>query len=142
MIMGMKRKLLAATVDGDLSGRIEHFFSCRGYEVYVTHDGIDCIEKVRWITPDALILDLDLQWGGGAGVLACLRESNATSTIPVIMLSDTFLSNSDTAAPVARCVYRPCDIASLYNAVESAVTSTDYVFGEVPLHGAAIDVSL
>jgi len=122
----MNRKLVVAFTFGADSAQIADFFSGHGYQVDIVDNAVDCLRDVRQLSPDALILDWDVPQGGGAGVLARLREGDVAINLPVVLLSDKLLGELDAEAPVARCVHRPCDIVSLYNAVESAVDSTDH----------------
>jgi CheY-like chemotaxis protein len=50
------------------------FFSELGCRIQVATNGLDCLSILRKTVPDLLILDLDLLWGGAAGVLAVLQQ--------------------------------------------------------------------
>ena len=99
------RRLLVATEFRAVADRIGHFFSQRGYRVVIVDDGVQSLGAVQVRPPDALILDWDLPWGGGAGILACLREFKKSTQFPVIVLLDRFSQGMDLCAPVARCVH-------------------------------------
>ena len=79
----MKRTLLIAEGDTELCNLYRHLLMERGYTVETSNDGLDCLRKLRRGIPDVLVLDLDLHWGGGEGVLAWLREESPTHGIPV-----------------------------------------------------------
>ena len=119
----MKRRLLVADACFSQSERIEQFFTRRGYETDVAHDGLDCLAKIQHFAPDAVILDWDLPWGGGAGVLACMRELRSCANIPVILVTDYFSSELDTHEPVVRCLQRPFDIESLKETIDMLTNS-------------------
>lgn len=53
--------------------------------VAVARDGVECLEAVQQLTPDLLILDLEMPRLSGLDVLDRLRETR--STLPVIMCS-------------------------------------------------------
>src|SRR5258707_15077990 len=81
----MKRTQRIADGDADLCNLCRRFLTGRGYEVETTSNGLDCQRRLRQRTPSALVLDLEILWGGGDGVLAWLREENLTNAIPVIL---------------------------------------------------------
>src|SRR5262245_54616471 len=59
-------------------------FHRAGFEAETAGDGLDCVEKLRDSAPDALVLEPDLLWGGGEGVLAAMYEDESVPFIPVI----------------------------------------------------------
>jgi DNA-binding NtrC family response regulator len=81
----MKQTLLIADGDAESRGRCRRFLIECGYEVETASDGLDCLRKLRQVTPAVLVLDLELRWGGGDGVLAWLREEGPAHRIPVIL---------------------------------------------------------
>lgn len=48
--------------------------------------GIDCMEHLRSARPNVLILNLDLPWGGGDGVLAQMVADPILRTVHVVLL--------------------------------------------------------
>jgi adenylate cyclase len=77
--------LLIADGDAELCDLYRQFFEKRGYEVITSSGGLDCLRKLRVVTPTALLLDLGLPWGGGDGILAWLRDEYPAHDIPVIL---------------------------------------------------------
>lgn len=125
----MKRHLLVASAFGAIAQRIEHFFSNRGYRIDTVDGGVDCLREVQRLAPDALILDWDLPWGGGAGVLARLSEIRMAIKMPVILLTENIMNIMDDPvlqAPITHCLQIPCDVRSLYLAVDAALTPKDH----------------
>jgi CheY-like chemotaxis protein len=61
------------------------YFSAKGYQVETAAGGVECMTKLRQLQPSALIIDLELPWGGGAGVCRLILEDRALSSIPVIL---------------------------------------------------------
>ncbi len=70
----MKPMLLFADDDAELCQDYARFFSARGFDVETASNGLDCLRKLRQKNPVVLVLDLQLRWGGGDGVVAWLRE--------------------------------------------------------------------
>src|SRR5438445_1403496 len=58
-----------------------------GYAVSEARDGVQALDQIDRVGPDIIVLDLTLQGLDGYGVLAQLRSSLATVTIPVIVLT-------------------------------------------------------
>ncbi len=47
----------------------------------------ECIGRLRQIVPDVLVLEPYLPWGGGAGVLAVMRDEPNLADIPVMIVT-------------------------------------------------------
>jgi two-component system sensor histidine kinase/response regulator len=120
----MKQTLLIADGDAELCGVYEQFFTERGYEVETSSDGLDCLRKLCQVPPDVLVLDLDLRWGGGDGVLAWLREESPAPGMPVL-LTATADYPQDSAQfiepPVVEFLSKPFALTALLESVRSAV---------------------
>jgi DNA-binding response OmpR family regulator len=119
----MRRRLLIADACFTQAERVGQYFSRRGYEFDVVNDGLECIEKLAHSPPEVLILDWDLPWGGGAGVIARLRDVQQFSRAPVILIGDELTDDMDVREPVVRCLLRPFGIESLHDAVDEALIS-------------------
>lgn len=81
----MKSRLLATDPDPFLLQIYRAYFAARGFEVATAGDGVECLELLREFLPDALILSLDLTWGGAEGVLAIIREETEMQPIPIVL---------------------------------------------------------
>jgi DNA-binding response OmpR family regulator len=79
--------LLLAEADQELRDSYRWYLSKHGYQIETAVNGLDCLTKLRKLMPDHLILDLDLLWGGGNGVLGVMREDERLCHIPVTILS-------------------------------------------------------
>jgi hypothetical protein len=65
-----------------------------------------------------LILDLQLLWGGGEGVLARMREDADIPLTPVVLVSTT--ATTDYLAPVVGCLTKPFRLKALVEQVTAA----------------------
>jgi DNA-binding response OmpR family regulator len=123
----MKPLLIIADDDAELLALSQRFLSARGYNVETTSDGLDCLEKLRRLAPEVLVLDLELRWGGGDGLLARLREESTRPWIPVV-LTATAGYPQDLAAfiepPVVDYLPKPFALTALLDRVRSAVATT------------------
>lgn len=77
--------ILIAESDRELRDIYREFMLEHGFDVEITGDGLDCLAKMRRRVPDRLILDLDLPWGGGDGVLALMAENPRLSSVEVVL---------------------------------------------------------
>jgi len=57
-----------------------------GFFVHYANSGINCVAKLKVIKPEVLLLDPNLLWGGGDGVLATMDSNPALAAIPVLLL--------------------------------------------------------
>lgn len=64
------------------------FFKKEGYEVHGALGGEEGIVLARKVSPDIIVLDIDMPPGiGGPEVCRRLRDEHATSEIPIIFLT-------------------------------------------------------
>jgi DNA-binding NtrC family response regulator len=120
----MKQSLLIA--DGDAASRDLYgtLLTAQGYEAETASDGLDCLSKLRRTMPAALVLDLELRWGGGEGVLAWLREESLTHQISVILTATAEYPRDFTKyikPPVVACLRKPFAAAALLETVRFGV---------------------
>lgn len=113
----MKPYVLIAESDAELNDIYRRCFGQRGYEAESTCDGLDCLARLRRRIPAALVLDRQLPWGGGDGILAWLREECGAAEVPVILLVN---ATTDIACPPVKQVLRkPFRLSELLDAVRS-----------------------
>jgi response regulator RpfG family c-di-GMP phosphodiesterase len=67
----------------DFQAALEH----RDFRVVAADDGVRCMECLRAEVPSVLVVEPELLWGGGDGVLAILREVPQWRDIPVLVLT-------------------------------------------------------
>jgi DNA-binding response OmpR family regulator len=56
-----------------------------GFEVATAASGLDCVALLRSFRPDVLVLEPDLPWGQGEGVLARMREDAEVPSVPFLL---------------------------------------------------------
>jgi DNA-binding response OmpR family regulator len=83
----MSRKVLLCDDDPLLVDLVQYRLSSQGWEVVVARDGGEAMARLAEGAPDAIILDAMMPVVDGYEVLRRLRESPATATTPVIMLT-------------------------------------------------------
>ena len=118
----MKPTLLIADSDAELCDLFKRFLIKRGYDVETASDGLDCLAKLRRATPAAVVLDLELRWGGGDGVLAWLREERPGAAVILTATAGRGLEASDILEPpVLGLLPKPFTLSALLEKVRSAV---------------------
>jgi DNA-binding response OmpR family regulator len=83
----MSLRVLIADPDVPLLASYREVLSREGFEVATATNGLDCVAELRSFRPDVLVLEPDLPWGWGAGVLAAMREEYDVPLVPVLVLS-------------------------------------------------------
>jgi CheY-like chemotaxis protein len=79
VLLGIRRSLSRRAYVLDLT--------CRGFEVATADDGLQCLDVLRRFPPDVIVIEPELLWGGGDGVLAVLHESPEWRELPVLVLT-------------------------------------------------------
>jgi DNA-binding NtrC family response regulator len=79
-------RVLLADPDDRLLATHRHYLSDRGYIVAACGDALGCVDLLRSFRPDLLVLDPDLPWGQGEGVLS-LMDDGELPIVPVVLVS-------------------------------------------------------
>jgi DNA-binding response OmpR family regulator len=80
-------RVLLADPDQGLLDIYREFLLRDGFDVVTAMDGLDCVAKMRSFLPEVLVLEPELPWGRGEGVLAQMYEDPAVPLIPVMILT-------------------------------------------------------
>lgn len=121
----MERHLLVADACDALAERLRKFFLSLGFRVDTAVDGLECVEILRRSHPNVLVLDANLPWGGGDGVLARMRADASSSRVPVVLVGEQLSPAFDTTEPVVCRLERPFDVDVLREAVISTLSSAE-----------------
>jgi DNA-binding response OmpR family regulator len=81
-----------------------------GFELVSAVSGLECVARMRERAPDLLVLEPQLPWGGGEGVLAVMGEVPQLATVPVMILTscrDPRLLNAVSRFPVSDYQLKP-----------------------------------
>jgi DNA-binding response OmpR family regulator len=58
-----------------------------GFELATASSGLECVGRLRERAPDVLVLEPQLPWGGGEGVLAIMGDVPQLAAVPVMVLT-------------------------------------------------------
>ena len=81
----MARKILLADDSVTAQNMGRRILSDAGYEVITVNNGSAALKKIAELTPDLIVLDVYMPGYGGLEVCQRLKESQATSRIPVLL---------------------------------------------------------
>ena len=93
----------------------------RGYEVVVSVDGEDGVNKARSESPDIILMDMDLPVLDGWAATKMLKAAPETQTIPVIALTAHAMAGDREKAMEAGCDdydTKPVEFARLVEKME------------------------
>ncbi len=81
-------KILIADPDEQLATLYQRTLVGEGYIVEKTTSGLGCLFKLREFHPDLVILEADIPWGWGEGVLGVLSEEPLLPQVSVLLISE------------------------------------------------------
>lgn len=84
----MTAQILVADHDPLVREQCRRFLVARGYDVAVAADGLQCIHQLQSCSPDLLLLDPQILWGGGPGVLEWLTTEEPVKPLNVILTEE------------------------------------------------------
>jgi carbon storage regulator CsrA len=83
----MSARILIADTDDYLVATYREHLCRHGAVVSTATTGLACVDRLRDFVPDVLVLDPDILWGGGDGVLAVMHEEPAIRPAFVLLLA-------------------------------------------------------
>jgi chemosensory pili system protein ChpA (sensor histidine kinase/response regulator) len=83
------KKRLVMVVDDSVTVRkvTSRLLERQGYEVVTAKDGVDAIEKLEEVTPDIMLLDIEMPRMDGFEVATLIRHNERISELPIIMIT-------------------------------------------------------
>jgi CheY-like chemotaxis protein len=117
------KRVLIADPDSSLALLYAEVLERSGYEVKLTTSGLDCLARLRSFRPDVLVLDPNLPWGGGDGVLALMQEESLEDA-QVILLSAVPAALAGCGARVRSRQFTPLTPLRLVGIVREITTDT------------------
>jgi DNA-binding response OmpR family regulator len=86
-------KVFLVEDDKDISAIYKESLEMQGFSVDYAEDGLRAIKMVKELHPDVIVLDLLMPKLNGVDVVKFVRSHAETATIPIIILSNAFMSD-------------------------------------------------
>jgi CheY-like chemotaxis protein len=99
-----------------------------GYDVETAEDGLQAVEQAHRVSPDAIVLDLELPGISGFEVASRLRQSDDTREIPLIAAtgySHVKQINQAREAGFDSVMVKPCEPAALVAEIERLLKTAE-----------------
>lgn len=82
------KSILIIDDDRDLANSVKVYLEARGYQVRTAHNGSDGLREIEQQKPDLVVLDIMMDTDAeGFNLAYKLKESEATKSIPIVILS-------------------------------------------------------
>ena len=82
-----KNKILVIDDEPDLREMVQYQFQAKGFEVFTAEDGLVGLERLKEITPDLIILDMNMPRMGGIEFYHKICGSDNKPKYPVLVLT-------------------------------------------------------
>ena len=118
----MPKRVLVIEDEANIVESLSFLLRQAGFEVSVANDGPDALRMAADAVPDVVLLDLMLPTMTGYEVLTKLREADATSAVPVIVLTakgQEEVRDAAMAHGASRFITKPYGNGEIVDAVRS-----------------------
>jgi DNA-binding response OmpR family regulator len=118
----MRLSLLVAHAEVNAADYFQLIHAEHRFDVQTAISGVECLNILRQQRPDVLVLDHNLLWGGGDGVLAHMREERHWAQVPVVFIHDGPANEISPLleTPVVCCLRRPYQFSELVRCIDYA----------------------
>lgn len=117
----MEGRLLIADGDAELRDLYTRFFAHRGFDVETAADGVECLARLHEFRPCVVVVDWQIRWGGGDGVISCLREGYPITAGGIIVLAGEVTPEErellDGASAITAWLRKPFHLSHLLQAI-------------------------
>ncbi len=88
-VQGLRTQNIVMVVDDSLTVRrvTQRFLVREGYQVVLAKDGVDALEQLQSITPDVMLVDIEMPRMDGFDLTRNVRSDERTRHIPIIMIT-------------------------------------------------------
>ena len=88
-VQGLRTQPIVMVVDDSLTVRrvTQRFLVREGYQIVLAKDGVDALEQLQAITPDVMLVDIEMPRMDGFDLTRNVRNDERTRHIPIIMIT-------------------------------------------------------
>ncbi|MDP9107761.1 MAG: response regulator, partial [Pseudomonadota bacterium] len=88
-VQGLRTQNIIMVVDDSLTVRrvTQRLLTREGYQVVLAKDGVDALEQLQAITPDVMVVDIEMPRMDGFDLTRNVRDDERTRHIPIIMIT-------------------------------------------------------
>jgi len=88
-VQGLRTQHIVMVVDDSLTVRrvTQRLLAREGYQVVLAKDGVDALEQLQSITPDVMLVDIEMPRMDGFDLTRNVRGDDRTKHIPIIMIT-------------------------------------------------------
>ncbi|MDQ9171259.1 Hpt domain-containing protein [Oxalobacteraceae bacterium R-40] len=88
-VQGLRTQHIVMVVDDSLTVRrvTQRFLSREGYQVVLAKDGVDALEQLQSVTPDVMLVDIEMPRMDGFDLTRNVRNDERTRHIAIIMIT-------------------------------------------------------
>ena len=102
-----KKKILVVEDDQLLRDLYKEFLESEGFNVEIAIDGQECIDKVKLVNPNLILLDIFLPKKSGFDVVEEIKKDPALCKIPIIVLTNIYIDREELVKKgVERCLIK------------------------------------
>jgi chemosensory pili system protein ChpA (sensor histidine kinase/response regulator) len=88
-VQGLRTQSIVMVVDDSLTVRrvTQRLLSREGYQVVLAKDGVDALEHLQSVSPDVMLVDIEMPRMDGFDLTRNVRGDERTRHIPIIMIT-------------------------------------------------------
>jgi chemosensory pili system protein ChpA (sensor histidine kinase/response regulator) len=88
-VQGLRRQHIVMVVDDSLTVRrvTQRLLTREGYQVVLAKDGVDALKHLQSVTPDVMLVDIEMPRMDGFDLTRNVRNDDRTRQIPIIMIT-------------------------------------------------------
>ncbi|MCE9607900.1 MAG: response regulator [Planctomycetia bacterium] len=128
----MNMQLLLCESNESSLGELRDYLTGRGFDVEVASNGLQCLLLLREMRPDIVVLNWELPWGGGDGVLSVLQEE--FRLLPVVISTRNLSTVSRTLRydGIVELIGRPLRPKEVYSGILNALRRSENLCETIP----------
>jgi chemosensory pili system protein ChpA (sensor histidine kinase/response regulator) len=88
-VQGLRTQKIVMVVDDSLTVRrvTQRLLAREGYHVVLAKDGVDALQQLQSVTPDVMLVDIEMPRMDGFDLTRNVRDDERTRHIPIIMIT-------------------------------------------------------